>query len=453
MKKVFSIIICVLLLATSAVPVLATASGGHLDVEQFVFDYADVLDSDEEAEIEAYCADLNLFGNSAMIFITMPRGSGYDEDGYSDFFMENNPSYDTDAPLYMAIFDTENASSALYTYNWNGVSLFSEEARDAMITYSYEADEGDYYTSLLKIASETVHRDELNLGIEDYPSDDYYDGYDYNDPNNAVPDDVGHNTPNSHGKRIIDDADLLTDEEETLLDTRIGQIFETYSYQVVIHTTTTFYNKKVAQYADDYYDYNGYQDDGMVLVINMNSRDYYTSTKGKGISVFTDYAIYDGDSYINKRIAPFLSKGKYYKALDIYLLNVETFLDGYNKNGEAYDNSNPAPRTFKNPFYYVSFSDFLVTEAVILAVSVAFMVFIMKKHLAKARAPQKARTAADCVVPGSVQVTGGGEYFVRKSVSKTAKASESSSSGGRSSGSSTHSSSSGSSHGGGGGKF
>ena len=69
-------------------------------------------------------------------------------------------------------------------------------------------------------------------------------------------------------------------------------------------------------YADDFYDYNGYgygdSNDGLILIVVMDTSDWWISTCGKAIKTFTDAGI----EYIGEQIVPYLSNGDYYGAFD-----------------------------------------------------------------------------------------------------------------------------------------
>ena len=79
-------------------------------------------------------------------------------------------------------------------------------------------------------------------------------------------------------------------------------------------------------YADDYYDYNGYgwgeNHDGCMLVVNMSTREWYITTCGSGINKLTDARIQE----IGVAIAPKLGDGDSYGAMSAYIDKVESYL-------------------------------------------------------------------------------------------------------------------------------
>lgn len=147
----------------------------------------------------------------------------------------------------------------------------------------------------------------------------------------TVPEDNTYNNETTQSfvtesKYLVDDAGLFTDEEKSELIKQLDDIRETHFFDVVIHTTNSFDGKSAMEYADDYYDYNGYgygkNHDGCILVINTESRDWWLSTCGYGITALTDSRI---DS-LGNNFAPKLTNGDYYASMVTFLNQVESYL-------------------------------------------------------------------------------------------------------------------------------
>ena len=58
--------------------------------------------------------------------------------------------------------------------------------------------------------------------------------------------------------RLVDDADILTDSEEKELNQQLDTVSEEQECDVIIVTVDSLNGKTVEEYADDYYDDNGY---------------------------------------------------------------------------------------------------------------------------------------------------------------------------------------------------
>ena len=230
--------------------------------------------------------------------------------------------------------------------------------------------------------------------------------------------------------RLADLAGLINASEAQELAEKLDRISAKRDMDVVVVTTDTLDGKSPMAYADDYYDYNGYQKDGILLLVSMEDNDWWISTSGFGITAFTDAGI----AYISDRFVPYLSDGEYAKAIDVYADLCDEFI-AKARAGEPYDSWNLP----KDPFNFVM--NGLV--AVGIGLVVAFIAMTgMKSKLNSVRA--KAGASA-YVKDDSLQITEAGDMYLYSTVSRVRRET--------SQGSSTHRSSSGRSHGGGGGKF
>lgn len=240
--------------------------------------------------------------------------------------------------------------------------------------------------------------------------------------------------------RLIDDSDLLTDSEEDSLLDRLDEVSEEYQCDVVIVTVDSLDGKTSTEYADDFFDYNGYgfgdSYDGILLLVSMEYRDYAISTTGYGIEVFTDAGL----GYMEDEFVPYLSSGDYAKSFNTFVDLCEQFLIQA-EEGKSYDVGN---MPFKMPEWYY------VPVAIIIGFVIALIIVsIMKSSLTSVH---KQRAAENYMRNGSLRITNQRENYLYNNVSKIRR-DTSSGSGGSRGGSSTHRSSSGRSHGGSHGKF
>ena len=78
--------------------------------------------------------------------------------------------------------------------------------------------------------------------------------------------------------RLVDEADLLSDSEESRLLTTLDEISERQNCDVVVVTVDTIGDSTATEFADDFYDYNGYgageNRDGILLLISMAAVSY-----------------------------------------------------------------------------------------------------------------------------------------------------------------------------------
>ena len=239
--------------------------------------------------------------------------------------------------------------------------------------------------------------------------------------------------------RVVDMAELLSDSEKTALLSKLDEISERQKLDIVVLTVNTLDGKTPRDYADDFYDYNGYgfgeNKDGILLLVSMEDRDWWISTTGYGITALTDAGI----EYISEKFLSDLSDGDYAQAFTTYAELCDQFITQA-KTGEPYDTGN----MLKEPFNVA----WNILVAFVIGLVVAVIVTnIMKKQL---KTVQLKSEANNYVKANSMIVTENRDLFLYNQVSRRARPKETDNSSG---GSSTHTSSSGSSHGGGGGKF
>lgn len=259
---------------------------------------------------------------------------------------------------------------------------------------------------------------ETEDAFADEPDVDFDDDFDIEDIFSDMPTDI----PDERLlPRLVDDADLLTDAEEASLIATLDEISERQKFDVAVVTVDSLYGYTPMQFADDYYDYNGFgfgeDRDGAVLVLSMEDRDYYISTCGFGIKAISDSV----RENMEEEFVPYLSNSDYYNGFDTFA----NLCDKYVTDA----------RTF--PFL----SRILIALAIGLIIAL-IVVKSMKKQLTSVTMQD---SATNYTKPGSMNIIESRDMFLYSNISKNPKV--------QSSGGGTHSSSSGTSHGGGGGKF
>ena len=116
---------------------------------------------------------------------------------------------------------------------------------------------------------------------------------------------------------VVDDANLLSSEEEQQLREDLASFKEQYNMDAVIVTSNDLGGKSQMDYADDYFDYNGYgvgeDKSGLLLLIDMDDRKVWISTSGEAIKYFTDSRIQNivDDITTQLKNADYLKKQKH----------------------------------------------------------------------------------------------------------------------------------------------
>ncbi len=238
--------------------------------------------------------------------------------------------------------------------------------------------------------------------------------------------------------RLVDNADLLTDSEESTLLSKLNEISERQQTDVVVVTADTLDGKTPMDYADDFYDYNGYgfgaDKDGVLLLVSLEDRDWWMSTTGYGITAITDAGI----EYISEKFLSDLSDGDYADAFTTYAELCDDFFTQA-RSGQPYDTGHMP----KQPFN--------IARNLLIALIVGFVIALIATGVMKGKLKtvRFQSAASNYVKANSMNVTESRDMFLYTHVDRRAKPKDTDSS----YGSSTHTSSSGSTHGGGGGKF
>ena len=224
---------------------------------------------------------------------------------------------------------------------------------------------------------------------------------------------------------VVDNADVLTDEEEAYFLERCQTFTDEYKCEIAIVTITDLEGKTAQEYADDFYDYNGYgygeNKDGLLCLYldgEEGQRNATLTTSGTAQMNIGDDEIED----ILLAIAGSAKFGEFKDAFDWYI-----------------DLSEEAVKPVPPLFWLL----------ICLAVGMVIGLIITNSMASKNYSVHKKDTAADYVREGTLMITGRNDIFKNTRVNVTPK--PKSNSGGKSSGSngSTHTSSSGRSHGGG----
>ena len=259
-------------------------------------------------------------------------------------------------------------------------------------------------------------------------------------------------------ERIDDKADLLTEEEEAQVSSKLDEVSQKLGADVVVVTIKDLEGKTEEEYADDYYESKLYATDGVLLLINAETGSGWISTQGEGIKAFTDYGI----QQCADRIRPELQSKDYAGAFEEFADVAAEFFEK-ERAGEPVDQwiPDPEPTPIEEP---VRFGDVLLT--ILIAFVIAFLISLIITAIMKAQMKSViAEQNADRYVEGNrVNITGSRDRFLYHTVQVIPLQRQNPQGGGRPGGmggmggghmggSSTHSSHSGTTHGGGGFSF
>ena len=131
-------------------------------------------------------------------------------------------------------------------------------------------------------------------------------------------------TPSIDAKeKIYDFAEILTDSEEKKLYNQVMQFIKGTNIDFIIVTSKEYSKTSMKDYAHDFYTYNDFGKNGVLLFIDMKVRGVYMVVEGSAYSIFTD-----------SRMNPLLEasynnmvNGSYYKACSNFIKSSGQFVD------------------------------------------------------------------------------------------------------------------------------
>lgn len=246
-------------------------------------------------------------------------------------------------------------------------------------------------------------------------------------------------------EKIYDFANLLTTEEENMLYTNVRAYISQYGLDMAIVTIDDNNKANAQEYAQDFYDYNFFMVDGILFLIDMDTREMYISTSGKAINMYNDYRI---DQILDNAYY-YISDNEYYSTAESFVNMASDYAsiglpsnDSYN-DSYGYDNGTDFVGIFLQCFV---FSLFITGIAILILIRMNKMV-------------RKATSSREYLVRETMRINHISETFLGSFITKTKRSNPSGSSGRRGgssgirSGSSISIGSSGRSHGGGGRRF
>lgn len=132
-------------------------------------------------------------------------------------------------------------------------------------------------------------------------------------------------------QRVFDYAELLSEADEQEMQLWVEDMQENWGMDLAFLTTNDTDGKSVQQYGADFYvEKNlglGENDDGVIFVLDMGSREGQIITSGKAIDIYTDYYI---DQMWDNMVG-YLSDGDYYNAFFTLYMDMHQYAADYEK--------------------------------------------------------------------------------------------------------------------------
>lgn len=236
---------------------------------------------------------------------------------------------------------------------------------------------------------------------------------------------------------VVDQADLLSDQEEKAIEEIAQRLSEQWNQDYVVVTTEDAEGKDSETYADDYYDRHGYRENGVLYLIDKDNNNVWISTSGAMIRFLTDERI---ERVIDAGYGEL--KAEQYGNGFLKMLNqTETYMeDGIPGDQYTYDVETGKISRYRS----ITMLEILVALALAAAGGLIFFLSVKSSYKMKHES-----YSYPFQVKGQMELVRKDDHFVNEVVTRR-KIPQNNSSGGGGGRSSVHTSGSGNSHGGGG---
>ena len=224
----------------------------------------------------------------------------------------------------------------------------------------------------------------------------------------ALPLTVVAEQPPNPGSIYINDIGLLDRGQEYQLGNQLLEISERLNLTVAVYVSGTLDGYEIDYFTKTIYHQNYSAQDGVLLLVAMEEREWYIYTTGDAYDYLTDAALDD----IEDAIVPLLSTDDYYDAFVTYANLCDKFLT-MGQEGNIYRGAFPLMQN--------------LLIALIVGLGVGLIVVTYMKSQLKSVRPR--REAHEYTRPGSMNVTRSRDLFLYRTVSRRPKPKDSGSSG------------------------
>lgn len=124
-------------------------------------------------------------------------------------------------------------------------------------------------------------------------------------------------------EKIYDFADILTKNEEDKLYKQVKNFIDGTNMDYVVVTASKNNKASASKYAKDFYDYNDFKTDGILLFIDMDNRSIYMLTSGNAYNLFPDSRM----KPILENVFGKIKEKKYYDACKTFTTSISQFVE------------------------------------------------------------------------------------------------------------------------------
>ena len=466
MKKNDYFIIFLLLIANIFLfPFQASGSqNGNVDKSIKVYDYAELFNSTQKRKLSEMAKSISDNQKFDVIIVTTNDVNFKSSMEYADDFYDYYGfGYDNKHSGVILLINMDDREVWISTAG-DGIKAFTDQDIEKTLdtVYDYLSD-GDFYNAGIAFLNKS------NKEITNWKTDMQNEQKKLEAASKPVIP-VPKVDPNI---KVYDYAKLFDDtQKEKLLET-IKSIVDKQKFDIAIVTTNDTGGKSSMEYADEFYDSNGFGFDsghsGIILLINMQEQEVWISTSGDAIKAFTDNDIKN----ILDSLQESLKNKDFYNVGTIFLNKTEQEITDWKivvaKEKERLEYLAKPMRERHSLFDLIGFSPFMGIGGGVFVSLICLLISTLGKKSAYTSLAPTAYVNDNGFILSEREDHFIGSNVFRTPIQRTNRSGSSNSGfgggsssgrthggGGSSSGrgsSSSHSSSSGSSHGGGGRKF
>lgn len=339
MKKLTCLFLTFILLLTAVLPLSAAAEEMWSEEYYRAYDSTGALSDAERDAMDAHCIELlsEYRLDLAVISITTEDLGDYTPEEYASAYYEScGFGYGENKDGLMGVFLADKDELTLVCFGSASKRLsvsFLNKAQSFAVTFR---EEHGIYGVMYALFSLT--RDELADGKavapDIFPTDGSASGTTQTfatEPEKELPPWYPENIENfqffndSTAPRVVDYADLFSDEAESAMSIQIARIGVKTHKDIVIVTDTSFYGLGEDIYSADFYDFNGYgygdEREGLCLFICMDPQNRCGWVCATGSQTRALYS-YTNANRLDDVLYAYLGEGKYEEGVMNWIENV-----------------------------------------------------------------------------------------------------------------------------------
>ena len=201
-------------------------------------------------------------------------------------------------------------------------------------------------------------------------------------------------------EKIYDFADLLTDGEEEALYKHVKHFIDKTKIDYVIVTISKNNKGSSKDYTRDFYNYNNFGNDGIILLIDRDFKGIYMTTNGRAVELFPDSRM----EPILKNVFLLTKEKKFFDACKSFTTSISEFV----KIGTVSDDEEVV-KVSEDGTVKVSKSLHLIEVSIFALVGTAIIIGIL---ILSSRMVKKATSASDFLNKDTMKIIDISEMFL-----------------------------------------